>query len=477
MNHRGRAVHAGPIRVATGLLVAGLWLASAARAEGQTAEGTIPFDGTQVFRHYVLHDLFKLTPLRNLGELSDRPKDTVLIVFGETAVLEKVRRVTGGLTRFQKQGGALLIASDRTDNGALGEWGLVIDGRLVHEKEERAYRGLKECPLVTRFSDPGHPLFRGLVRGIATNQPSFVRPWHGGLLYRAAFSADCRLQRRVRAKLPPGAVFLVGGARDFGPDERMVVMAGHGVFMNGMIAQRDNDNFAFACNCIRWLTDGGKRKHVLFLEEGTVQAELNVPLRALPPPPLPSSRVVNKLLRGLEEERFFDRLLLRIVPRDKLLSALVLLFSAGLLVYGVSLLLRARHQGEAAVPLVTATALAATDANLPLMIQRDRDVVRSGNLWEAARTLARSCFDQAGAASPGHPARVPPLEIAGGWLQRRRLARQVRYLWQLAYSAAPVPVSPRQFVRMAGLVRAVRSALASGTLRFHEAATARGERR
>ena len=255
-------------------------------------------------------------------------------------------------------------------------------------------------------------------------------------------------------------------------------MAGHGVFMNGMITQRDNDNFMFACNCIRWLTDGGKRKRVLFFEEGTVQAEFNVPLREMPAPPVPPSRVVNKLLRGLEEERFFDRLLLRIVPRDKFLSALVLMLSAGVLVYGVSLLFRARHQVEAAVPLITATDLAAPDADLPLIIQRDREVVRGGNLYEAARTLARSCFDEAGAAFPGKQPTMPPLVIAGGWLRRRSLARQVRYLWQLGYGPTPAPVSPRQFVRIAALVRAVRSALANGTLRFQEAAaTAHGPRR
>ena len=31
------------------------------------------------------------------------------------------------------------------------------------------------------------------------------------------------------------------------------LMPGHGVFMNGMMVQQDNHNFAFAWNCVNWL--------------------------------------------------------------------------------------------------------------------------------------------------------------------------------------------------------------------------------
>ena len=78
-----------------------------------------------------------------------------------------------------------------------------------------------------------------------------------------------------------------------------MVIAGHGLFTNGMLLQADNDNFEFAVTCLRWLGDGpdGPRRQALFIVDGeviqTFDGSLKPPLPPLlppvpPAPPLPA---------------------------------------------------------------------------------------------------------------------------------------------------------------------------------------------
>src|SRR6516164_7372737 len=100
--------------------------------------------GTDIYR-CVLHDS-GLKPLRELKELEQLPEDKVLIVFGETDVLDKV---PGGLVRFIQNGGAALVATDRQTSRekgkALEPFGVWVDGRLVSAPFQDNYKGLEEC--------------------------------------------------------------------------------------------------------------------------------------------------------------------------------------------------------------------------------------------------------------------------------------------------------------------------------------------
>ena len=59
-------------------------------------------------------------------------------------------------------------------------------------------------------------------------------------------------------------------------------MAGHGVFMNGMLLGQgnDHDNMLFALKTLDWLGEGpkGRRSRVFFLEDGETVTELFRPL-------------------------------------------------------------------------------------------------------------------------------------------------------------------------------------------------------
>jgi hypothetical protein len=133
-----------------------------------------------------------------------------------------------------------------------------------------------------------------------------------------------------------------------------------------------------------------------------------------------------------------------------------------LLLYGLVRLAKARHRGElAAFPLAVAVGRLAP-ARTALQ-QRHQDMLRAGSVWEAARALARQCFEAAG-IPPGAPGEPPPqVTAAGGWWERWRLRRQVRRLWQLAYGRAPVRVSASEFMRLAAEMERVKVALAGGT--------------
>src|SRR5205085_12120996 len=119
---------------------------------------------------------------------------------------------------------------------------------------------------------------------------------------------------------------------------------GHGVFINGMLIQTDNDNFAFAWNTVGWLADGpaGKREYALFIEEGDVVPNFKLPLSKFGPVPVPSLHVINRMIRGLEKENFFNRLVDDNIGKDRILRGLVLLATAFAFIWGAWRLMHGR---------------------------------------------------------------------------------------------------------------------------------------
>jgi len=99
----------------------------------------------------------------------------------------------------------------------------------------------------------------------------------------------------------------------------------------------------------------------------------------------------------------------------------------------------------------------------PLLEQRHQALLRGGNVWEAARGLARQWFASAGASAGTAPPRVVS---EGGWWERWVLRRRVRRLWRLAYDPRPVRVSLRGLRRLFGELEDMSVALANGSLRL-----------
>src|SRR5262249_27693922 len=237
--------------------------------------------------------------------------------------------------------------------------------------------------------------------------------------------------------------------------------------------------FYFACECLKWLTDDGRRKRVCFVEDGRVVTNFNITLKEpeVPPIPMPSEGELiekgNEILAGLDEGDTINRLINR-VPHQNLLRLALVLLTGGLCMWGLWRLTQNRHRLDRLEP-VLAVCLAGQGARRTLLDQRNEALLRQNNYWEAAHQLARQWFasvlEAPGARMSSAEWRfaVPPKIVAqGSWWQRRRLRRQVLRLWRVAAGHGPEHLSGGGLRRLEAELRAVRAALALGTLQLSE---------
>ena len=432
----------------------------------------VPFDGTEAFGH-VLHS-FDLKPVAQIDNAFLLvPEKTLLVIFGELGDFEKWKTPLGSLKTFRDEGGAILLASDYPSRIELPPGNLVIGGIKVKATGASKYKEeLPECPVVRHWTDRLHPLFKDLHKGLATNCPSFFVRANGlDLSILADFSEDCVQIRQGAQNLPPGAAYILGSPKDARPSGRTVVLAGQGVFLNGMLIQTDNDNFSFAWKTIEWLTQGprGRREYGLFIDNGKAVDNFALPLSKFGGMPIPPIQVINRVIRGLEDENVFNRLLLESFGKEHYLRGLLLLGSLAVLVWGAWRIMHGRFHVDSGVPLVIGKLQPAAPA-VPVLEQRRDELRRKGNLWEPSQVLASQFFlDYAGLTVPlWDEGAAPPvaLDARGNFWQRRKLRRQVQRIWNLARSSPAQPVAPPQFDELLRLMADVSAALTAGRARF-----------
>jgi hypothetical protein len=409
--------------------------------------------GTHVFRFALGPHEGKFTPLNSLKDLSTDPKQSILVVFGDTRILDAV---PNGPRDFLRRGGAILAATDRRT--ILTGLGIHIQSQpvLAPPGSKHAYHGYPECPIVVSVDDEGPPLFENLGHGVATNRAGLIDRWDSRLHVLADFPEGCKWQGNIFSE-----PFAVGGDWRAG---RIVVLADHSVFINNMMLQEDNGNYDFARNCMAWLSDNRRRTKVLFVDEGTIVADFDVPLSdRMPAFPEIKDPVgfVDELMPALEKHNFFNQKLMEYVSPNSVFQALAIVLTLGLLVYGVSRLVRARHRIELAAPLLAQTLTALVPAG-PGVADRHKALLAEGNLWEPAHALAREFFELA-LSGRATTASLPPFKVNAKWPRVRALRQQVERLWRLV-KGSPVWISPAEFTRITADVAKLKTALADGTL-------------
>jgi hypothetical protein len=424
------------------------------RAQQETKR-TLSFDGPEVFCHILNHD--RLKPIQRIADIHDEPHKTMLIVFGDPSWLD------GKLRDFLDRGGSLLVATDHAYDFEDVE---ITVGKVTQEKS-LAYRGIPSCPKLSMQELPNlfpdgskHPLFRFLDGNIATNCPSTIDLRNVGSPYRplAGFTS----------RAGPRQSHIIGSPRDAPPGGRAVFLAGHGVFMNGMMLQPDNDNFAFALNTVRWLRegpDGAPRTQAFFMVDGQVIEDFDMNLSPpLPPPPMPTAEMMNRLLRGWEDERFFHQLLDQLSGRDitRIVMIVFALTSFVFLLYGLKKFMESRHQPETAVPRMIGTPPAATDTGAE---ERKRAVLRQADYWQASRTLVRDWFQREFAISadrwqPGFDASI---QGTGFFWSRWRVQGHAARVLRLANAVKPTHMSQREFRLLIEALRELTYAIRDGT--------------
>jgi hypothetical protein len=443
-------------------------------APSAAQQPVVAYDGVEIFCH-LLHYL-KLEPLRAADLAAADPDETLIVVFGNLDALEAVGKSIDEPRRY-----AWLIASDRATGklepdrreketsllrgSRLQPWKLRIAGATVEQKAELAYQQLPRCPLLREGLDPQHPIFKGVRKGIATNRPSYLESRESDLFLLAAFDPGTRAQDG--ADLDRETIGYAFGTRGDNP-ERVLILAGEGAFINGMMAQFDNDNLLFTMNLVRWLK-ADARRHALVLHNGAAVTRFDLPLTAPFDVPIPPVHVLNQMLRELEDEGIIQRFLQEQVGPTNLLRIALAIATLGLALYGAKRLFGTRHKLEAA-PLIVGRSAAPPPART-LLEQRQQELLLGDNLWEPAQALARQWFlDHAHLEPPlwdeAHGAASPRCRARGGWLARRSLVRQVEQLWSYATRDPARRVTLADFRHVALLQETLTRAVAEGRLAF-----------
>jgi len=432
-----------------------------AAQEAPREKKSLPFgQGTHAFRR-ILHDL-KLEPLASVEEFDADPAHSVLVALGDITVLIRM-----SLNRVDPQGAAVLMASDH-DGAEFFGYRVIHGVRVRDDQVAVAYRGkYLDCPIVVpRNAQP--PLFHGLNR-VVTNRPGFFH-FKGELGQRfsvlATFPDGCFVSPptppQINASRRPFAIAAEQGKG------RVVMLSDHSVFINDMMLQDDTDNIDLAYNALEWLMDGPERRtKVLYVEDGIIRTDFNIPLKELPAPDIFSW--INKVISGLEREDMFTRMLHELIPPNVLLRLLTVLFTLGLVVYGGLRLGRSRHGQEKGIPLFGKAIARMAPAGI-VVEQRHQAMITGGNLWEAAREIARQTFHAAGESPPTATAErvpLPNMHWTGiGWMRRRTLAKHLEQLWRLAHGNRPRPITAREFRELVAKLDEIKAALHDGNLRL-----------
>lgn len=344
---------------------------------------------------------------------------------------------------------------------------------------------------------------------VATNAPSFLKISSGlwlppgivklARLPRVSEPEDTLRNLLTRSEKYPigddnGPLFAVGGMVGQG---RVLVLADHSIFINRMILPPDNNNLEFAANCLHWLRGGiltpmeairsinsgpealehfaGNRNKALFWDDGSIQKTFEVPLKMAPlRPALPSEpaivAAIDQTIAKLEENNSFNYALLQQIDelpggrRGVIRLGVYLLTLAALAFLSYRFLWRTRHRPESAFPLPSEV-LREHEPKSPLLDQRRRALLRSGNVWEVGHCLAREFFGSLSVPLTGRAPHV--VMVHGGRWQRWRARRRVARLWRLACGDAAKRISSTTLRLRLREMDELKTALANGTIELN----------
>jgi hypothetical protein len=428
-------------------------------------------EGTEVFRRVLKQE--GLTPLEYWPTPGREPKNQILIVLGKTDILDAWSR-DGTLRGFLRGGGAVLIATDHATPASLRKhFGVRVTGEIIPAPPSECWREMPQCPFAkeVRRNWNRHPIFQGLSdpSRLATNNPSYLADSSEPPIavlpsYMRFFSVNGSLLHDEMNWRDFACV------REFGRG-RLLVIADHSIFINDMMLQSDNDNFAFAFNVVRWLTDAGdgkRRDEVLFYDDGQIRTDFNVPLEYQMPPIPPLEAFIQPADEAIvEAERknlLNDTLLDMTGGLRPILRAAALVLTLALLLFGLYRFLNSRYRQDAGLVELPP----ATQAGQTAVERRHQAVIDRGNYAEAARELAHQAFAAVGLTPV---ADAPPAVSVTGWLpfRGRRWAREVRSLWRLAVRGPRRRVSAAALRRLDRAIHELLAAIAAGRVRLARA--------
>ncbi len=430
--------------------------ANFALGQDQDEVRTIPFDGPEIFCH-VLHNE-GARPLRSIRDAVDDPRSSLIIVLGNPKGIDDIQRDADGIQQFLRQGGSFLFATDYPFLAF--SLGIDIPGNRVTQAKQVAYHGHPECPFLTfpKNDDAGvfdrsHPIFQFLSKGLATNCPSHVSLIRNGIDLEVLLEFPPAGRRQSRT-------YILGSPKGSAPSGRSLTIAGHGIFMNGMMLQPDNDNFNFAMNVVRWLRDGPDgvaRPNVLLMVDGTIITDFDMNLTPpLPPIPIPTVPMLNQLMRGMEKERFLQRKFSELLgeQRGRFIGIVMAILTLALLIYGTRTMIASRESIDLGKsPTVTPTT--ASVDGVPLDKQRRQAVLRGWDFAGEAKLLATEWFREIYGVTPDtwHDGVQAELKVTAGFWSHRQMQHNAEWVLRLACARKPTPMKRADFQRLIQALR------------------------
>lgn len=462
----------------------GCWLLASGPAHAQPAPPApeVPWEGFQAFKFLLLaNGLQPASSFEDIASHQAAPRSIIISFGGDGSEL-------GGdpeaLRTYLRRGGMAFIATDRTTGPLLlRAFGVRVNGGYRRARRPaQGYLGKPECPFV-RVSRNGVGPLVGNLRRIATNVPSSIeltpnlpdalgvrRPWAylPGVMNDAQAGSEASLFGVL--------------TKEWGPENAKasyaLILADQSIFINGMMlpsAHAGNDNLAFASAIIRWLkAAGGERSSVLYMENGQVVTDFNnlddwlqslnnPPVPRVPDLPTPPVAVMNTLLQGLEQENFFNRMLLDNVPYKQIIARVGGTLAVCVVLYCIYRATRARDHTEPRDPVFASEVAAANPLATPTELRRQA-MIREGALWELARKATRHAFLRFGFAEADFRAPPPRVDDSGPSRHRRARLENVQHLWSIAQRETPRPLTPAQFSAIIKQIHDLETAVADGTL-------------
>lgn len=493
------------------------------------AQRPITGEGTEGFRALIASH--RLIPLEKTEDLYKHPGQTLLIAFrganqSNTPYPDQVGKLIDehGEEKFVKyinNGGALFFASDQAMEGqAWGPrlFGFEIKGpklQAASHETARCYERTVECPFVQRPRGNSVPdLFQGRALGpnigagpanrgplqrVATNRPSYLEP-ASELHLVGVFAPVCETVAIAGVRSIPmlrNYVPEFAQAKRYDDGGKVLVLSDHSVFINRMLLPQrgDNDNLAFAMNCLDWLLlgpDSSPRRYVMFMEDGRIwkRSDYNLALQTLPAPNaediaqfLWDNRALlwenrdkaEDLLAAIEESGVFLELekgdpigesIRDSIAGWAMVRVVLALFTIAILGYGIMSLIRWRFGYSKRTPRL-ALALDRARPRVSLLEQRLRGDVTRGQYDEVAREKARQLFESLPVA-PAPEGEPPHVAISVPFWRRGRVERNLREAWTLAYADDPPPVPAREWARIKKSLSELQLAFERGSIRFED---------
>jgi hypothetical protein len=439
--------------------------------------GTIPFGGTEYFR-FLLY-MQKLSPVRDLEEIEQAPpSQSMVILLGYTGHLPLGINGTW-LDNYVRNGGAVLIATDQSTDRLPGEstwskvFGIHLTGMPLVANAKDCYEGVERRIFVKRATtlfkkpDPAFAIFDNIEatgeKGLATDMPTEMAirgtPDDFSATWLARYPDSTRRADRQSTLPYASSLFAISLRPRSDNGGRLIVLADHGVFVNGMmgIARNEsgngvsfnNANFRFAKQLSSWLQAGGSepRNKCLFIENGQIRDTFarevpNVPPKnpKQPPPEMIANVLLgnaNALFREAENQNVFNRTLL---GSEESYAGYVRSFIY--LVTGLMLFLALRLFWKAYWKVDKPASESANTLNesLPregVVVQQKSNQLLLGNLYDAMRIRIRDRFDRMG-GQPNSDGEMPPLLIADYQDKAASIRRNVTTIWQIGYGGTPI---------------------------------------